>query len=359
MSKQKFDISPFLLEASDIVEAFEDSQKPQSKPKRKNTIEAFTKTPSQHHSNGIPTVSQHHQKKIILSEKQSIVYDFLIQNQNKGIFNKPFIEKNTGVSYGTISDIIRKFKKLNILSITYNKFAKVYYYKINENIKINKFDFKFKINATSPQYESNGIPTGFQYHSNSIPIPSLYNNSCIKNINKTNDIINLILSENFEMGYWRQKKLTAKQIIKWMEIAKCNIDNIIQYLCYCRFEMVDLDLEKSKPIENVFNWFFRILEKTGGYPKPKGYKSFQEKKIEVERQIVKQKEKEAQEIRELHQRKIKAEQDKKFWNMMNDPEGELFKKCFEKINSFQKRKPTGKGFEISMRSIFDKMTLET
>ena len=161
------------------------------------------------------------------------------------------------------------------------------------------------------------------------------------------------------MGYWRQKKLTAKQIIKWMEIANCDIDTMIQHLCYCRFEMVDLDFEKTKPIENVFNWFFRILEKTGGYPKPKGYKSFREKKIEAERQIVKQKEKEAQEIRELHQRKIKAEQDKKFWDMMNDPEGELFKKCFEKINSFQKRKPAGKGFEISMRSIFDKITLES
>ncbi|MCD6273044.1 MAG: hypothetical protein J7K30_09410 [Deltaproteobacteria bacterium] len=43
MSKQKFDISPFLLEAS---------------KQKKNTIEAFTKKPLQHHPNGIPTVSQ-------------------------------------------------------------------------------------------------------------------------------------------------------------------------------------------------------------------------------------------------------------------------------------------------------------
>ena len=170
--------------------------------------------------------------------------------------------------------------------------------------------------------------------------------------------INIELNKTAELGYWRQKKITVKQINEWMKTANCNLDMMIQYLCYCRFEMVDLNFEKSKPIENVFNWFFRMLEKTGGYPKPKGYKSFREKKIKAERQIVKQKEKEAQEIRELHQRKIKAEQDKKFWDMMNDPEGELFKKCFEKINSFQKRKPAGKGFEISMRSIFDKITLE-
>ena len=160
------------------------------------------------------------------------------------------------------------------------------------------------------------------------------------------------------MGYWRQKKLTAKQIIKWMEIANCDIDTMIQHLCYCRFEMVDLDFEKTKPIENVFNWFFRILEKTGGYPKPKGYKSFQEKKIEMERQIVKEKEKEACEIREIYECKVKAEQDKKFWNMMNDPEGNFYKKCFENLNDFQKNRSTGKSFEMSMRGVFNKIILE-
>jgi len=43
MSKQKFNISPFLLEVS---------------KQKKNKIEAFTKTPLQRHPNGMPTVSQ-------------------------------------------------------------------------------------------------------------------------------------------------------------------------------------------------------------------------------------------------------------------------------------------------------------
>ena len=63
--------------------------------------------------------------------------------------------------------------------------------------------------------------------------------------------------------------------------------------------MLNLDFEKSKPIKNVFNWFFRMLEKTSGYPKPKGYKSFHEKTIEMELKIIQEKEKEAQKFREM------------------------------------------------------------
>ena len=434
MSKKKFSVSPLLIEASSIVDTFEKESKPHPKPKRKNTIEAFTKktlqqepsespmgsqgdsnefpmgsqhdsngvstgfqrdskgisrvfqgdsngfpdskgipTPFQGYSKGIPRGSQQHFEKIILSAKQSIVYNFLIENQIQGIFNKPFIEKNTGVSYGTISDIIRKFKKLKILQITYNKFAKVYHYQINVNIKVDMPDFFSKINKRNPQGDSNGIPTPFQGDSNGIPTPfqgdsngiptpfqgdskSYCSSSYIKTTTTNeNNKINLILSENSEMGYWRQKQITSKQISKWMEIADCDIDMIIQYLCYCRFEMVDLDLEKSKPIKNVFNWFFKILEKTGGYPKPKGYKSFQDKKIAIERELIEKQENEALELKKLYQRKIEAEQDKKFWSMMSEPEGKLYKKCFEELNNFQKKKNKGKAFEMSMKDIFKKL----
>ncbi len=397
MAKKKFNVSPLLIEASNIVDAFENKPKPQPKPKRKNTIEAFTKKTSQgdskgiptgfqgdskgiptgfniprgfqHHSNGIPRVSQHLFDKIILSKNQSIVYEFLVHNQNQGIFNKPFIEKNTGVSYGTISDIIRKFKKLEILIINYNKFAKVYFYKINKKVKIEMPDFFSKLNYEKPQHHSNGIPRGFQGDSNTIPIvfqgdsnsiptPSLYSSSSY-NKTTTTENLNLKINKNPEFGYWRQKKITTKQIIAWMKIANCNSDLIIQYLCYCRFEMVDLNLEKSKPIENVFNWFFKILEKTGGYPKPKGYKSFQEKKIEEERQIAEKKKNEAHKIREIYKQKIEAEQDLKFWDMMNNPDGKLFKACFGKLSAFQKRRTKGTGFEMSMRNNFDKISSES
>jgi hypothetical protein len=164
-----------------------------------------------------------------------------------------------------------------------------------------------------------------------------------------------MLSTHPELGYWRQKGLTAKQILQWIKIAGCCLENMIQYLCFCRFEMIDLNMEKSKPVDNVFNWFFRIIEKTGAYPKPKGYKSFSEKQLEAERQLVEQKEQETREAQALYRRKVEAELDKKFWDMMNNPEGDVYKKCFDCLNDFQKKRTCGKGFEMSMRSAFDKL----
>jgi len=122
--------------------------------------------------------------------------------------------------------------------------------------------------------------------------------------------------------------------------------------------MVDLDFEKSKPVDNVFNWFFRMIERIGAYPKPKNYKSFNEKQLEIDRQIAEQKEKDAIESKALYKRKIEAEQDKKFWDMMNDPDSDLYKQCFESLNSFQKKRTTGEGFEMSMRGAFDKLSAE-
>ena len=62
-------------------------------------------------------------------------------------------------------------------------------------------------------------------------------------------------------------------------------------------------------------------------------------------------------MKKLYQRKIEAEEDKKFWSMMNESEGKLYKKCFEELNGFQKKRNTGKAFEMSMRGIFKKMLI--
>jgi hypothetical protein len=121
--------------------------------------------------------------------------------------------------------------------------------------------------------------------------------------------------------------------------------------------MVDIGLEESKPIKNVFNWFYRIVEKTGYYPAPKGYKSFEQKQIERERQFVEEREKRIQELKEIHQKKWEQEQELKFWEMMNEPEGELYKQCYEQLNSFEKDLKTSQGFETVMRNAFDKVML--
>jgi hypothetical protein len=162
-----------------------------------------------------------------------------------------------------------------------------------------------------------------------------------------------ILNSDPELGYWRQKGLTSKQMKDWIKIT-VNLENLTQSLCHCRYEMVDMNLEESKPIDNVFNWFFKIIEKAGSYPKPKGYKSFEDKQIEQERVAIEEKEKRIEEMKALSRKKWELERDETFWEMMTDSESKLYKECYGNLNNFAK-KSKGKVLESSMRSSFDKI----
>ncbi len=44
--------------------------------------------------------------------------------------------------------------------------------------------------------------------------------------------------------------------------------------------------------------------------------------------------------------------------MMNNPEGELHKECYSRLNSFQRGFKSGKMFETSMKKVFDEIMLE-
>jgi len=120
---------------------------------------------------------------------------------------------------------------------------------------------------------------------------------------------------NPEFGYWRQKGLAEKQIKGWQKEFNISQELILQYLCYCRFDMMDNDIEKKKPIQNVFNYFYKTMEKAGAYPQPKSYKSFQEKKLEEEKSLILKKEQMAKRAAELYKKKIKTERDREFWEM--------------------------------------------
>jgi len=296
-----------------------------------------------------------------INDNYAKILTFLIQRKDR-IGNTPAIVKNTRVSTATVKRAVSKLEQLGFLrkdKKRYNK-GKVrgFAYTIDENIC--KSFMKRRGNSLLSELSSDPLD-GLSGDSSDEPLTDQASDCPIVPVYKKTAACEIenILSNHPELGYWRQKGLTAKQINQWMKTVGCGVENIVEFLCYCRFEMVDLKLEESKPIENVFNWFFRILEKAGGYPQPKGYKSHQEKQIELERQITEQHEREATEAEEIYRRKVKAKQDKQFWDMMNDPEGDLYKKCFESLNDFQKKRTTGKGFEISMRSFFDKFMEES
>jgi hypothetical protein len=279
-----------------------------------------------------------------LTKKQSRILTFLLKNKSC-ITRYKDVAGSTGIPYGTVRISIRKLvqDKYIFKPVRYHKGAyQGFSYTVNENL-CEKFLTSFGADSLTDT-----------------PVSLLSSSSLSSNIiNKTTTtnykaIIN-IFKNHAELGYWKQKGLSVKQLSRWIETAQCSLENMIQYLCYCRYEMVDLGVEDSKPVDNVFNWFFKVIEKIGSYPKPKGYKSLREKQLEEERALVEQKEKEAQETRDLYERRIKAERDKIFYEMLNNPEVELYKKCFENLNDFQKRRKFGKGFETSMRSMFDQI----
>jgi hypothetical protein len=315
--------------------------------------------PKEHHDTAIVAPSYHHDtallspsyqdhiritkgapssKIISLPKQQEKVYDWFLKRGFRGSFNKGLIVRETGIPYITSRKAIDRFLKLNIIRASYDKSLKQFDYEINTNIEVKR---------------STIISGSYQDHITIIP-----DTSSSSYIHTTTKKIEPTLTTHPELGYWRQKGLTSKQIEQWMKTTGSTFENLIQSLCHCRFEMVDMNLEESKPIENVFNWFFRIIERTGHYPKPKGYKSFEEKQIEQEQKIIEDKEKRIQELKELSRKKWENEQEEKFWLVMNDKNGDLYKKCHSKLNSFEKNLKGGPVFEKSMRKVFDELTME-
>jgi len=297
-----------------------------------------------------------------ISDRTAIILGSLILAK-QNLFQRTKLAKRTGINPATIRQSIRTLVKHQFITKPERFRNQGSIYKLHSGICnqfmttrwldiVKQYGNKPKITDISPtcnQPVTDISPTCNQ--------PNLFNSSSLYIETTTIKKIEIALNNHPEFGYWRQKGLTSKQIEQWIKTTNCSVEIIIQYLCYCRFEMVDLGVEESKPIKNVFNWFFKIIEKIGSYPKPKGYKSHEEKQLEVEREIVTQRKKEAQEAKELYQGKIEAEQDKKFWNMINDPGSDIYKQCFDALNSFAKKQPTtGKGFEMSMRAAFNSLT---
>lgn len=164
---------------------------------------------------------------------------------------------------------------------------------------------------------------------------SLISSSSYSNKTTTKDL-DYIYKTNPEIGYWRQKGLTVKQINMWSKQFDLKNEEIIQNLCYCRFDMVDNDRENSETIKDVFNWFYRIVERTGTYPKPVNYKSHQEKLIEKEKERIAETKRQTAELKKVRQESIFAQQDLDFEKMMQNPESDEYKNCFEKIPSILK-----------------------
>jgi len=94
-----------------------------------------------------------------------------------------------------------------------------------------------------------------------------------------------------------------------------------------------------------------MLETIGGYQKPAGYKSFEERCIEQQEKILK-------EMAELRRRKAQAERGDEFEKMLADEDSEDHKACFSNLSTIEqslKAMKKYRPFEDAMRREFDKL----
>lgn len=173
-----------------------------------------------------------------------------------------------------------------------------------------------------------------------------------KDTNSRIEEIAKVLATHPELGYWRQKNLSPKQVEQWMELTGASLESMVQSLCHCRFEMVDLNLEEVKNVKNVCNWFYRVIERIGYYPRPKGYRSYLEKQLEIEQKLLAEKQERLKALEELQRQKLELERELAFREMLADPQGELYQECYRRINNFAKQTKLTYIFERAMREAF-------
>jgi hypothetical protein len=157
-----------------------------------------------------------------------------------------------------------------------------------------------------------------------------------------------------ELGYWRQKGLKFKQINNWTQEFDLDHHDLIQFLCYCRYDMVENDKEKTESIKNVFNWFYRIIERSGSYPPPANYKSHQEKKIEREKARAEQLKAQLAELKKARKEALQAQRELDFEQMLEDPESQEYQQCHNRIPDIVKspRKRGTISFATAMKKAY-------
>jgi len=237
---------------------------------------------SNQHSGQQPIADKYSDPVHVITNNQAVVLSFLIRNTAGKIQHREIVQ-HTGIAYGTVRETLRILTKYKFISKP-------------KRFRIGQYQgVSYKINETLCDRFINERENDVQQSNRQSNRQSPYSSSSINTTTKDEENS---LKPDPELSYWREKNLTQKQINNWMEELGLSQDEIVLYLNYCRFEMVDMDLEKSKPVGNAINWFYAILKKNGSYPRPKGYQSIREKRATELAQAVKQ---EAERIQALEE----------------------------------------------------------
>jgi hypothetical protein len=304
-----------------------------------------------------------------LTHKQAKILFYLI-NQPDSIAQRERISNETEIPFSTVKHCIKVLSADGFISKPtkyVNRSFQGFTYTVNQGLCrqfLEKRGHEFSGSGDYPAlcpsdcptpYPSHG-PAGGMSHGLSGAMSDHYSSSLKSN---TTTELETVLQTDPELGYWQDKGLQPQQVQKWMEETGMGQLLMIQSLKYCRFDMVDNNQEESKPVQNVFNWFYSIIKRTGHYPKPAGYKSWAEKMMEIEQALLEDQEAEIRRLEEHRTRKYRLEAERRFQEMLNDPGGETYKAVYERLSKLEKELGEGMAFERAMRSRFDEMLSST
>lgn len=298
-----------------------------------------------------------------LTHKQAKVLFYLI-NQPDSIAQRERISNETEIPFSTVKHCIKVLSADGFISKPtkyVNRSFQGFTYTVNQGLCrqfVEKRGHEFTGSGDCPTPCPTDCPTlGLSdgtTHGLSGAMSGHYSSSLESNKTTTNNLEGLLKNDP-EFGYWQEKGLLQQQVQKWLEETGMSQSLMIQALRYCRFDMVDNNQEESKPVQNVFNWFYTIIKRTGHYPKPPGYKSWSEKMMELEQALIEEQESELQRMEELRTRKYKLDGDRKFHDMISDPDGETYKAVYARLGAFEKELAEGMAFERALRSRFDEL----
>lgn len=146
-----------------------------------------------------------------------------------------------------------------------------------------------------------------------------------------------------ELRFWAGEGVTEKQVQTWMAEFQMSVEEIVMSLRYGRFDI----LERGD-VQNSANWFYKILTRTGYYPKPSNYRSLLEIRAEALQQ-------QQERDREARAQIEASEFETKFNSFLSNAETPLFKQLLNQVSGFaQEQYQAGETMaaKVEMRELY-------
>jgi len=137
-----------------------------------------------------------------------------------------------------------------------------------------------------------------------------------------------------EVRYWTMSpnNLTARQLMSWVEEFGVSVADLVMYLDYCRYDMVENGRESKIETKKTINYFYGVMRRKGLYAMPEGYMTMEELRLKDEEEIVKRKETANRKLEELLKKSRTEDYRAKFLEIFKNPDCEEYKELFSKQN---------------------------